>query len=327
MPSSPTAFDTRTVPGSFPAVTALTSTGDRMYWASEASIWRYTPGEAEATRIYENPVHGALVWDLSALGGALVFSEQLPVPAGTWLVRYVPGDGAEPVEVDAGVAERGAPPTVDLDERRFAWAGFDEGSGSPRTFLRTAERSDVEAERTPIEDDIDERLLWYPQLDRNTLWYSTIDPDFEGTGEGDAFRIETLDLADPNAAPEVTGEMSNVFEPVVTPEFLAWKSVDPGFSALTWGQIHVLDRGSGEELVIASRANHPSLGSRFVTFEEFFHRQLLVYDLATRRTIEIPGALQGGKGTIGVPAIAGRLLAFSTSIRGEKTVHWVQLPA
>ena len=325
LPSSPTRFDVHRVTGSFPAVTALTGTGDRLYWASEASIWRYTPGETEPDRIYQNPTRGALVWDLSARGGAIVFSERLPDPAGTWVVRYLAGDSSEPREVDAGVAERGAPPTVDIDERRLAWAGFDEGSGSPRTFLRVAERSDVEAKRTPIEDDIDARLLWYPQLDDDTLWYSTIDPDFEGTGEGDAFRIETLDLADARAVPAI-GEPSNAFEAVVTPDFVAWKSVDPGFSALTWGQIHVLDRRSDEELVIATRANHPSLGSRFVTFEEFFHRQLLVYDLATRRTIEIPGSLPDGKGTIGVPVIADSLLGYSISVRGEKSVFWVRLP-
>jgi len=230
------------------------------------------------------------------------------------------------VDVDAGVAERGAPPTVDLDEHRIAWAGFDEASGAPRTFLRVADRSDVTAQRTVLDAAVDDRLLWHPQLDGDTLWYGTIDPDFEATGEGDEIHVETVDLAAPSPEPRRVEMPGSAFEAAVTDGHVAWKSIEPGFSALTWGDISVEDRGSGDRFVVATRANHASVGARFVTFEEFFHRKMLVYDLATRRTIEIPDALPAAKGTIGVPEIAGDLLAFSISVRGEKTVYWVRLP-
>ena len=48
--------------------------------------------------------------------------------------------------------------------------------------------------------------------------------------------------------------------------------------------------------------------------------------MATRRSIEIPDPLRGSKGTIGVPAIGGSLLGYSTSTRGEKTLYWARLP-
>ena len=326
VPSSPAAFDVRRVPGMFPEVTALVSTGERLYWASEASIWRFAPGDEDAERIYENPARGALVWDLAAAGDALVFSERLTEPAGAWRVGYLAGDDADVRAIDTGVAERGAPPTIAIDDSRIAWAGFAESSGSPRTFLRVTERADTDAARTLLDSDVDEELLWYPELDGHTLWYAAIDPDFEGTGIGDAFRIETIDLAGLSPKPAAFGDLESVFEPVVTHDFVAWKSVEAGFSALTWGELHVLDRRSGDELTIATRANHPSIGARFVAFEEFFHERLLLYDLSTRRTIEVPDPLRGRKGTLGIPSIAGSLLAFSTSVRGEKTVYWIRLP-
>jgi hypothetical protein len=326
VPSSPAAFEIKQVPGSFPAVTALTSTGGALYWASDAAIWRYTPGDGRAARIYENQARRALVWDIAAHGDAVVFSEQLGNPAGSWRVSFLAGDAALPVEVDSGVAERGAPPTVDVDERRIAWTGFDEGSGSPRSFLRVAERARPAIARTLLDVDIDDRLLWYPQLERDTLWYGSIDPDFRGTGGHDTISIETIDLASPSAEPVQLDEAGNPFEPVPTPEYLAWKSIAPGFSALTWGDIHVRDRRSAEGFVIATRANHPSVGARFVTYEEFFHEKLLVYDLDARRTIEVSDPFDGAKGTLGVPTIAGALLAYSVSTRGDKTVYWIRLP-
>jgi hypothetical protein len=326
IPSSPTAFDIGRVEGTFPAVTALVSTGERLYWASEASIWRFRPGDSRAERVYENPARDALVWDLAAAGDGVVFSERLAESAGSWRVSLLSSADAPTIQVDAGVAERGAPPTVAIDAGRIAWAGFDEGSGEPRTFLRVAGRSEPGPARTLVESDIEDLLLWHPRLDGDTLWYATIDPDFEATGSGDAFHIETIDLAAPAPQPLRFQGADQAFEPVVTPAYVAWKKVDPGFSALTWGAIQVMDRHSGERFLVATRANHPSIGGRFVTYEEFFHRQLLIYDLAAHRSIEIPDPLRGSKGTIGTPAIGADLLGYSTSTRGEKTVYWARLP-
>ena len=42
--------------------------------------------------------------------------------------------------------------------------------------------------------------------------------------------------------------------------------------------------------------------------------------------LSVPDPLRGRKGTLGIPSIAGSLLAFSTSVRGEKTVYWIRLP-
>jgi hypothetical protein len=325
-PSSPTEFALETIDRAFPSVTALTSTGDHLYWGSGATIWRFTPGDSEPQRVYESPADGALIWDVAAADDAFAFSELLESPAGTWLVSYVAGDGATRVELDRGLAERGAPPTLAIDGQRIAWAGFDETSGAPRSVLRVVERASPDLATTLLDLDIDDGLLWYPQLDRHTLWYATIEPDFEGTGEGDNISIATIDLANPSAGPDRFDGRGSDFNPAVSTDYLVWKSVDPGFAALTWGQLQLLDRSSNERLLIADQANNPSIGSRFVAFEEISHRKLLLYDLATRSVVEIPDPLRGANGTVGPVTISGNLLGFNVSSKGSNIVHWTILP-
>jgi hypothetical protein len=326
VPSSPTQFAMEKVDRAFSSVTGLTSTGDHLYWGSEAAIWQFTPGDFDPQPVYESPAEGALIWDVAAADDAFAFSELLESPAGTWRVAYVAGDGAAPVELDRGIAERGAPPTLAIDGRRVAWAGFDETSGAPRSFLRATERATPATPTTLLDLDIDDGLLWYPQLDREALWYGIIEPDFEGTGAGDDISIATIDLANPSAGPARFDGRDNDFNPAVSADYVVWKSVEPGFAALTWGQLHVLDRSSNERLVIAEQANNPSIGSRFVAFEEISHRKVLLYDLATRTLVEIPDPRRGANGTVGPVAISGNLLGFSVSSKGSTTVSWTVLP-
>jgi hypothetical protein len=224
-PSSPTEFVLEKIDRPFPAVTALTSTGDHLYWGSEATIWRFTPGDRDPQPVYENPAEGALIWDVEAVDDAFAFSELLVSPAGSWRVSYVAGDGATAVELDRGFAERGAPPTLAIDGGRIAWAGFVETSGAPRSFLRVVERASLDAPTTVLDLEIDDGLLWYPQLDRDTLWYGIIEPDFEGTGGGDDISIATIDLANPSAGPARFDGRDNDFNPAVAEDHVVWKSV------------------------------------------------------------------------------------------------------
>jgi len=325
-PSSPTEFALEKVDRAFPSVTSLTSTGEHLYWGSEAAVWRFTPGDPDPQRVYANPADGALIWDVAATDRAHVFSELLASPAGTWRLSYVAGDDAAPVELDRGIAERGAPPTVAIDRRRIAWAGFDESSGAPRTFLRVAERATPATATTLLDLDVDDGLLWYPQLAGDTLWYGIIEPDFAGTGAGDEIRIETIDLANPSGGPARFDGRDNAFNPAVSADYVVSKSVEPGFAALTWGELHALDRRTNERLLIADQANNPSIGSRFVAFEEISRRKLLVFDLATRTLVEIPHPMRGANATVGPVAISGNLLAFNVSGKGSKTVYWTILP-
>ena len=325
-PSSPTEFALERIDHAFPAGTALTSTGDYLYWGSGAAIWRYTPGHPVPERAYERPPDGALIWDVAAAGEAFAFSELLESPAGTWRVAYVAGDGASPVELDGGIAEHGAPPTLAIDGERIAWAGFEESSGAARSFLRVVERASPQVSTTLLDLEIDDALLWYPQLDRQTLWYGIIEPDFEGSGTGDAISIETIDLTNPTAGPARFDGRGSVFNPAVSADYVVWKAVEPGLAALTWGELRLLDRSSNEQLRIADQADNPSIGSRFVAFDEISHQKLLLYDLATGALLEVPDPIGGANGTVGPVAVSGHLLGFAVSSKGTKHVHWTTLP-
>ena len=315
-PSSPKAFELERIDRSFPSVIALESTGAQLYWASEASIWRFSPGADDAEKVYEAPAEGAVVWDLAAVDGAYVFSERLANPAGSWRVQYVAGD-APAVELDRGIAERGAPPTLAIDERRIAWAGFDESTGTPRSFLRVVERASPAAPTTILDLDIDAGLLWYPQLDRDALWYSDHRARLRGDRGGrrvphrDHRRRQSFGRAGP-----VQG-LERIFEPAVSTDYVVWKAVEPELSALTWGDLHALDRRSNERLVIAEQANHPSsrvavrrlrgdhpsAGSCSTTWRRGpWSRSLIRCTAPTGRS--------------GLPAVSGNLLGYSVSVEG-----------
>lgn len=325
-PSSPATFVFESVQGTFPSVTSLTSTGERLYWASDGSIWEYSPGNAAAEEIYEAAEAGALVWDIAAAGDSIAVSEGLERPAGAWRVLLISGRGEPPILVDQGRAQRGRPPTLAVDDRRIAWAGFDEATGTARSFLKVVDGASLGTPTTLLDVDIDQRLLWYPALDGETLWYSTIDPDFEGTGAGDSFHIETVDLTNTVTGPVPFEGAGLDFDAAVSEDFVAWKTLEPGFSALSWGELHVLDRRSNDRLVIPGQWDHPTLGSRFLAFEELFHKRLMLYDLANRALIEVPDPPHGSRGTVGVPTVGGRLFAYSAFARGRNTVYWTILP-
>lgn len=326
IPSSPTHFAVEQVDRAFASLTGLTSSGDHLYWGSGATIWRFTPGDPDPRPVHDSPADGAVIWDVAASDDAFAFSELLESPAGAWRVAFVAGEGAAPVELDGGIAERGAPPTLAVDGRRIAWAGFDETSGAPRSFLRVVERSTPDAAATLLEIDIDDGLLWHPQLDRDLLWYGIIEPDFEGSAAGDEISIATIDVANPSAGPTPFDGSGSDFNPAVSADYVVWKSLQPGFAALTWGELQVLDRTANERLVIVDQANNPSIGSRFVAFEEITHRKVLLYDLATRSVVEVPDPTAGPNGTVGPVSIAGSLLGFGVSSKGSKTVSWTTLP-
>jgi hypothetical protein len=300
------------------------SSGTDLYWGSGSTIWRFAPGDPGPSVAYEASDEG-LIWDLAALPGSFVFSEQLTDPEGGWRVVHVDGDAA-PEEIDRGFAAGGAPPTLAIDARRVAWAGFDESSGTPMTFLRVAERAAPAGTRTLVEADIETQLLWYPQLDGDTLWFARIEPDFDGTRGGDRFGLHTIDLLEPSSPREAFDGLDRIFDPAVSPDFVVWKSVEEGLSALTWGALHVLDRRSNERFDIPGRYNHPTLGTRFLGFEEFFRNELLLYDLRTGSLVDVPDALPRGPGTIGHVAIGGSLLGYTITARGGTHVGWAYLP-
>ena len=306
--------------------------GGRDRWLPE--IWRFVPGSPTPERIYDSNVPESIISSVvaSASGYAFVEQSEPAFGGGGWRVWYLPGSGADPIQLDWGVAaEAGFPPTIAMDDERVVWAGFDEPQTGFVTRIGMAEIADIEHPRTLLERPVDKSLIWYPALEGDELWYGTIDPASDPAAQGPEYTLEKLDLSNPLAAPAPFPGTGHDFNPAVNDEFLVWKANRRGDAALNWGTLKILDRRSQELRTIpVGDANRPSMGDRFVTFEEITHSTLPVYDpvslalanLASDRILGRP-SMYGGE------SISGRLLAFfmqPADALAQPRIGWAILP-
>lgn len=322
-----------------PAESPVSANGEVLWTAGEKSpseIWRYVPGTAEPERIYATPLEDGHIHAITASSAGYAFVEQ-SVKAygkGGWRLWFLSVPGQQPIQVDRGTAPgSGAVPTIAMDGHRIAWAAFDEPRTGPVSRLRIASLGDLQPLTTLIEAPIADRLLWYPALSGDELWYATIKADFDATGVGDEFHIEQIDLANPEVRPFRFPGIGNDFNPAVNDGYIVWKTNVPGDSALNWGTLHVLDRESEAVASIpVDRANHPSIGDRYIAFEEITHGRLVAYDPVTSTMLDLGAAwTRGTAGSVfyGGQSLSGRLLAFSVQsadTAGLPRIGWAVLP-
>ncbi len=325
------AIDARFVPED-----ALVSADGQILWSGAADravgIWRFVPGDGDPQLLFQSSHPDAHIPAIAASAAGYAFIE-LSAGAygeGGWRLWFLSSSGAAPVEVDRGRSPNaGVAPTIALDDRRLAWASFDEPAGGPRSRLRVASIADLQTVTTILDAPIEERLLWYPALSGAELWYGTIKADFVGTRDPE-FHLEHVDLTNPGAAPVRFAGIGLDFNAVLSERYLAWKTNEQGDSALNWGTLHVLDRGSGDVAEVPiEHVNRPSLGDRFVAFDEISHVRLAVFDLETAKLVELGGQLGDEKVSFGGASLSGSLLTFSTQAAdgtGVPRIRWAMLP-
>ena len=328
-------LDARYVPAGVPV-----STGGQLLWTagekSSSEIWRYAPGATVPERIFASPREASTITSVVGSAAAYAFVEQSK-PAfgeGGWRVWFLSGAGAEPIELDRGIAKHaGAAPTLAMDDAHVAWAGFDEPRTGFVSRLGIVDIGDIRSPRKLLERPIRESLFWYPSLNGSELWYGTIHGDFDATGGGDEFHVEMLDLGNPAAPPVRFAGTGNDFNPAVNDAYVVWKTSGPGDSALNWGALRVLDRASQAVRAIpVDHANLPTIGERYVAFDEIFHARLAVYDPVTAHVLELaPRRAAGADGTVsyGGESLRGRLLTFfkqSAEGSGRPQIGWAVLP-
>src|SRR5688572_17564551 len=298
--ASPTAgaielhvLDPRHVPAGSPTAAngqVLWTAGE--VWPSE--LWRYVPGSPEPERLFSSPRKQSNITSFAAGSPGYAFVE-LSKPAfgdGGWRIWFLSGPGAEPVELDRGRAKAsGYAPTIAMDDERIAWTAFDEPESGPVSRLRVVSMDQPDAVTTLREVAVRDELLWFPDLNGTELWFATIRADFDVTGVGDEFHIEMFDLANPDAPAVRFPGSANDFNPAVNDAFVAWKTAGPGDAALNWGTIHVLNRATQRETTIdVDKANRPTLGDRYIAFEEITRSRLAVYDTRTGSLVDLAPA-------------------------------------
>ena len=312
----------------------LRSFGTELVWASgtgsPADIWHAVPGQVPE-RVFENPRRDSFVAEIvrGPAGYAFVETNDAAYGPGAWRVWYLPTGAAKPTEVDRGSSPAaGGPPGLALDDRRLAWAGIDEPASGNYSFLRVAALGDLVGVETILELPIEDGLLWTPVLDGDILWYAVIHADFEQTGVGDEFHIESVDLSTSSRDRTRFAGTANDFDPAVTPATIMWKTVRPGFAALSWGVPHVLDRATGQvhDLPI-DRANNPTIGDRYATIEEITRQRLLLVDTATGELIDVSDALPAGTTSVSMISVSASLLVCAVAIgEAPPRIAWAQLP-
>jgi hypothetical protein len=314
-----------------PADAPISADGQLIWTAGDTGpteIWRYRPGMEQPERVFASQLAEAAITALAASSAGYAFVEESPSAYGNgaWRLWFLARSGQRPIELDRGSAPgAGVAPTLAMDDQRIAWAAFDEPAGGPVSRLRVASVSDPRSAITLIEAPIRDRKLWYPTLSGTELWFATIEPD--PMGIADEFHIEHLDLTAARAPAVVFRGLGHDFSPAVNARFVAWKTTEPGDSALNWGELHVMDRRSDSIAAIpVAKANRPSIGDRFVALDEITHSRLAVYDLATGLIVELVRTESGGP-TYGGSSLSGRLLTFFTQATGgQPQIGWAILP-
>ena len=323
------ALDPRYVPGG-----ALTSASGQVLWAAgetwPSEIWRYVPGTAEPERLFASPREDSNITAVVAARSGYAFVElsQSAYGDGGWRIWFLSGPGEEPVELDRGGAKgAGFAPTIAMDDERIVWAGFDEPGSGAISRLAMASIGDLGTVTTLLQVPVREGLLWYPALNGEELWYGIIRADFDATGAGDEFHLEMLDLANFDAPPVRFPGSGNDFNPAVNDRFVVWKTADPGNAALTWGTLRVLDRQTHAVVTIpVADGNRPSIGDRYVAFEEITRSRLVVYDTVTGAVLDLRPPESPGTVGYGGQSVSGRLLAFYTQGTGRTQIGWAVLP-
>ena len=315
---------------------ALISVARQILWSGRgdrgAGIWRLVPGESEPELIFKSAHDDGRIPAItaSAAGYAFIELSESGFGEGGWRLSFLPGAGEVPKEIDRGMAPRaGVAPTIDMDDARIVWASFDEPPSGPRSRLKVVSVGNLSVVTTLLDAPIEQRLLWYPALSGDELWYGTIKADFVGTADPE-YHLEHFDLAAPAAGPARFPGFGLDFYPVLHDGFMVWRTNAQGDSALNWGALHVLDRRSEALATIpVEHANHPSLGGRFVAFDEITHSRLAVYDIRTGRLVDLANQVGGGAHTYGSASLSGRLLTFSTQAgdgTGLPQIRWAMLP-
>jgi len=327
-------LDPRFVPADVPV-----SGAGQILWSARddvgPSIWALRPPAQVPALLFRSEHADGVIAVVTASGAGYAFIElsEDAFGEGGWRLWFLPRPGEPPIEVDGGNAPHaGVAPTIALDERRLAWASFDEPSSGPRSSLEVAELDRLADVTTLLDAPIEERRLWYPLLSGDTLWYATIKADLEGLVDPE-YHIERLDLTQPRAAPMRFPGLGLDFNPALNDSFFVFKTNAQGDSPLNWGTLHLMDLVSGALTEIpVEHANRPSIGDRYLGFDEITRSRLLLFDTTRGQLIDV-GAMRADRAPGAVlyagESVSGTLLAFieqGTDSGAQPRIGWAMLP-
>lgn len=324
-----------------PCSTDLWNLGTEIVWAryepaheSCPDIWRYVPGSPAPELIFRSDNRDAVLGPVVGAHGAYAFletSHKGMIDTG-WKLWYLVRAGDRPVLLAQGESSEQASATLTSDDERLLWASFDTPAAVPEPTsgptatisLHVVRWSDPRTVETIFTFTTRVGQVWSPTLNGDELWYGVLHGDW-AKQDWDDSRIEMLNLGDDAPTPVALPGVGREFNPAVNDDFIVYKRPDPGFSALNWGTIAVVDRSSNRTVDLIENGNRPTIGNRFVTFDAITRAHVYAYDpeaehLHTLLTVS-------GNGGVGGVSIRADLLAFVRYPEdGAATIWWGTLP-
>lgn len=302
------------------------SVGNEIVWVSGSNdLYRYVPGATSPEHVYTAP-EGSYIpkFAASSAGYAIVAQDWIEGfdPPTHWQLWYLDRLDGDAVLIDQVTTERTLDiPDISMDSKRIAWISHHEADAEIVSELRVAEIDDLAHPRTLSTYPYWDFVIADPALNGDELWYGISVSDWNA--DTSTPRVEMIDLRRPEVSPQVYGESERAFMPAANDEVVVWKGgLDPSFAADNWGSIYIYWRADGtlEQLPSINRAMYPSVGDRFVAWQDG-HYQLYLYDLKERTTHLIEPYDPYG-GSFLEASVAGSLLAYPF----KDGIRWAILP-
>lgn len=332
-------------------ITKVRSMGDEIIWVAAApganthawrnkALYRFAPGESEPELIYQTPsVDPHPIGNIAGSSAGYAFSDYVGSETLTdkWRGWYVAKPGAEPIMLDEGDDEfnNDWPPNVAMNDRYIVWTGL-RGAGEDRvTELKAVSIDALDQVMTLASTKIDDGTVYEPALNGSELWYSFSENDW---AQYLAYpRVEMRNLADPSAAPFVLGRELRAGMAAPNDRVVVFKSggvpednpINAGLLTIYWRDTETIEQLPipGHPMA-GDRASYPTVGDRFVAWQDDIKSRLYMYDLAEhqfRRIEELDPTFS--EGTFNERSVAGNLLAFDGwDPDGGQFLRWAFLP-
>jgi hypothetical protein len=266
-------------------------------WAPDLYSW--IPGESGPTSVFIDKNRSAQINSVAVHHGKYAFEELFTNPDGTtgWRLWYVSARGAEPVVLDsnAGDPQGLAVPAIltALTDGQLTWQAVHLVHGQEMWSLRSHDFL-TGITRTLVEAPERQTEYWFPNADdRGRLVYSTMEYGPDHSAETAAYHVYVANLSDDPIKPRRLDKDGLAAEPVLAGDgdTVVWKSVSPGSSVGTWGQLarYSLARDAVDSISVDGQhsLNYESAGNRFVVGWEWNSTSFVAYDLETDSTLPI----------------------------------------
>jgi len=322
----PAGFDIDKIPQSQTTLLLDVATdGQEIVWSRGDStsggapdLYRYAPGAAAATLLYEDPDRKAQLSPLAVHNGHYAFVELWDRAGsggqGGWRLWYVDAADQKPRLIDTSETDpptfRIVLPQISLTSDRLIWTAVHLVDGQPRFSLRSY-LTNTGQTGSLLESPADNTEYWFPDADdQERLVYSTV--EYSSPGAPAMFRVYYADLTEAPLRPRRLDTGDDATRPVLSGDLVFWKRVTGNVSA--WGQLTRYSLETNSSAVISftyqSKIQYLSAGDRFVAVWGWESTVLELYDLIADDTVVIDRVEPTSSTAFVRPIAAGDIVVF-----------------